>query len=429
MGWMMRSGKLSLWFFARGVFVFGCLFASAAPAIGLYNARSLGLGGSYTAVARGVEAPDWNPANLGLDFSRHHWSVSIFSAGVQAFNDSYSRSQYEQYNGKNISTARQDILNAINGGELNLFVDAEIALAGLAYKAFAFNIKALVFSKIELSRSLLELFLNGNSQNTSYDFAPVGGNGVALWKISYSAAKPIPLKGFQEAALGATINIYSGKSVFQVTRASGRITTHSDAISGGGEIVLRHALGGRGVGLDFGISGLIRDHWYISASISNIINHLKWQRQTRLFQYQFTLNETNIETLDNIARLDELYRTVKDTVKLNSFSTRLPEIFRLGMARIFNQWLFSIDYKQGLRDLAGASLNPELSAGVEYRLSRKLALRTGLVLGGDSGYACAIGLGSHFWIFYWDIGCSWIQALWPGNARGYAFAISSGLRF
>lgn len=428
LGWM-RNVNFSLWLFVVCGLLTGCLIKPVTPVFAIYNARSLGLGGNYTALARGIEAPAWNPANLGLDFSEHHWSIRILDAGVQAFNDSYTRSDYERYNGQDISAAKQEILNAIHGQELDLFANAELALPGLAYKAFAFNIQALVVTEVELSKSLFELGLLGNTHDNRLEFSPLGGNGIAIWKISYSAARPIRLKGFQEAALGATINLYSGKSVFQVSHARGHVQTQSDAFSASGEIVLRNSMGGRGVGLDLGISGLYADHWYLSASFANVLNRIKWQRQSRLFRYQFTLNEINFDAFEDITGTDDWYQTVKDTVALSAFSTQLPEIFRFGLARSFDRWLFAMDYKQGLRDLAETSLNPEIGAGIEFTSARKLALRAGLALGGDLGYACAMGVGIRFRIFYCDLGWRWIGAFWPANARGYAFAFSSGLRF
>ncbi|MDP2960382.1 MAG: hypothetical protein Q8N71_03060, partial [candidate division Zixibacteria bacterium] len=42
------------------------LWVDQSTPLGLSNARSLGLGGAYTAVARDNEAPLWNPANLSF---------------------------------------------------------------------------------------------------------------------------------------------------------------------------------------------------------------------------------------------------------------------------------------------------------------------------------------------------------------------------
>ena len=45
------------------------------------HARSLGLAGCYTTLASGIEAPFWNPANLG--FSQNpRFSLNFFSLGT-----------------------------------------------------------------------------------------------------------------------------------------------------------------------------------------------------------------------------------------------------------------------------------------------------------------------------------------------------------
>ena len=55
--------------FLKETCVLVSLFILCCIPAGLYGqmtARGLAMGGAYTALARGVHAPQWNPANLGL---------------------------------------------------------------------------------------------------------------------------------------------------------------------------------------------------------------------------------------------------------------------------------------------------------------------------------------------------------------------------
>ncbi|RKY84151.1 hypothetical protein DRP98_05615 [candidate division KSB1 bacterium] len=55
---------------------------SMVKAQGYSDARSLGMARAYTALARGVDAPLWNPANLKLPTSKK-FSLQLFSLGLR----------------------------------------------------------------------------------------------------------------------------------------------------------------------------------------------------------------------------------------------------------------------------------------------------------------------------------------------------------
>ncbi|MEJ2627340.1 MAG: hypothetical protein P8078_02110 [bacterium] len=77
------------------------------------NARALGLGGAYTALARGVDAPLWNPANLGLS-DNPKFSMTFIGAQAGAWNNSISLGMYNKYNGEYLTDSDiENILNSI----------------------------------------------------------------------------------------------------------------------------------------------------------------------------------------------------------------------------------------------------------------------------------------------------------------------------
>ena len=48
---------------------------------GISNARSVAMGGAYTAIARGIESPSWNPANLALS-GKNKYHFNLVSLGL-----------------------------------------------------------------------------------------------------------------------------------------------------------------------------------------------------------------------------------------------------------------------------------------------------------------------------------------------------------
>ena len=84
-----------------------------ASASGESHARSLGLAGCYTTLAYGIEAPFWNPANLGLP-QNSRFSFNFFSLGTRLGNNSFSLKDYNYYNGKFLTLSdKNKILNSI----------------------------------------------------------------------------------------------------------------------------------------------------------------------------------------------------------------------------------------------------------------------------------------------------------------------------
>ena len=93
------------------------MILSPTLVFGQLTARGLGMGGAYTALARGVHAPEWNPANLGLP-DNPKFSMSIFAIGTAINNNSFSLGDYNKYftMEKWNSNDIQEILDHIRAG-------------------------------------------------------------------------------------------------------------------------------------------------------------------------------------------------------------------------------------------------------------------------------------------------------------------------
>ncbi|MEE9554857.1 MAG: hypothetical protein V3W18_11215, partial [candidate division Zixibacteria bacterium] len=106
-------------------FAFSVLLTGVAYGWGESNPKAIGMGGAYTALARDLEAPYWNPANLGLSDGKG-FSINMFNVGVGLRNNSFSLADYNKYTGKFLTDSdKQDILNSIPSEGLALDALAE----------------------------------------------------------------------------------------------------------------------------------------------------------------------------------------------------------------------------------------------------------------------------------------------------------------
>ncbi|MFQ6094341.1 MAG: hypothetical protein ACE5OR_16985, partial [bacterium] len=148
----INGQKWRLGFWAILILVWNMVPTEACAFPGGSNARSGGLAGAYTALSRGVDAALWNPANLGLA-SPHRFSLNLVSAAVGLSNNSFSKSQYDLYNGAFWDSTRQEaILASIPSGGLKLNLDSEIQVLGFSYGPFAFTATGNIASDLVMAR-------------------------------------------------------------------------------------------------------------------------------------------------------------------------------------------------------------------------------------------------------------------------------------
>jgi hypothetical protein len=313
-----------------GFFVF-LLNGSSSASIGLNSARSVGMGGAYNALARGVEAHSWNPANLGLDYFQNRWSVTLFNVGMLAFNDTYAKYHYDQYNGQDITNEKQNILDAIKGDAINLGVEAEIDLLCVAYRAFSFHIQALTSSRAAIAKALIELPLLGNTRD--YNFTPLKGDGVFFWKVGYSGAFPLKIKWFRKATVGATFNYLIGRNAAQVLQSSGNFDT-AEFLRAAGDVKMRESTGGNGFSFDIGFSAVTKRAWYISASVQNVVSHLGWKKDVYEYHHAFNLKNVNLDSLISAGSIDDFYETTQIRLTSIIFPPGYRKYFGLGWQNV-----------------------------------------------------------------------------------------------
>lgn len=390
--------------------------------IGMSNPRSVAMGGAYTALARGVDAPAWNPANLALK-STKKYDFNLISFGFGFHNNSFNKSHYDLYNGSYLTEQdKQDILASIPAEGLRGNFDTEVQAFGLCFGNVALTASALGSSDFLLSKDIADLVLNGNQLDRVYEIGATDGEGYGVSSVALSVGIPVS----QKFAIGVSAKYLRGLVYGKVVQASSASYTDIDGLHGSGRVVIDHALGGNGLGLDLGAAASLNSSWTLSLSLANAINSIKWSNETRRFTYTFTVDSLSVEKIED-ADIDSVYRDSDETVDIESFSSSLPPQLRIGLGRVGKRLSFAFDYEQGLKKGVGISTTPRVAFGTELRLIGFLPLRGGVAAGGDRGLTTSAGFALDFSIFSWDFAVASRGGAFSG--RGMTFAFGWGFRF
>jgi len=393
---------------------------------GLSNARSVGMGGAYTALARGVEAPMWNPANLGLS-PRNKFSVNLLAFGVGLQNNSFSKSQYELYNGKYWDeTDKAAILASVPADGFRLDGVGEFQLLSLGVGMGAVSVSGMGWSDLRFDRDYVDFALNGNEFGRTYDFSQTDGRGGLVSGVGVSFGFPVRLTPARETTLGITVRLLKGWLYGEVLESEGSFKTTLDGASGEGRIRTRYATGGSGLAADLGAAADLGKRWYASLVWQNVVGSVKWTRETKEWEYRVVADTLTAESASGVDA-DSLIHTYETTRPIASFRTGIPSKLRLGLARTGRRLVLAFDVAQDLRQDATFHQGPRFSLGVELKPIGLLPLRAGLATGGRAGTTSSFGFGLHFWTLRFDAAVVNYGGLSAGKGKGLGFAF--GVKF
>ncbi len=401
------------------------LWTDQSTPLGLSNARSLGLGGAYTAVARDNEAPLWNPANLSFKDNRG-FSLNLISIGAFVENNAFSLNDYNQYNGKFWEDAdKNKILSQIPASGLKLNAQAEATALGLSIGSLSIVSWASGVSDLSFPKDPFELLLMGNQTNDTISLEGTSGEAYAYGVLSLSYGKSLYRKGEKEFGIGVNLKYLQGIIYQKVIKASGEVRVNEDQIEGESDLILHSATGGKGYALDLGIATKLSKKWSLSLFLSNPISRIKWDRETEEKGYEFQIDSLNLSNSeDDSVVLNEDYE--KD---IDPFITHLPLITKAGVAYKARKILLAFDWEQGFENGPGVSKTPKFSMGTELKLISFLPLRTGISFGGKEGLSLSGGFGLDFGAVFLDIGIANKKALLPDDSKGIGISLGCGLRF
>ena len=468
---------------AAGI-VTGMLTTQPAQAIGYGDTRprAMGLAGTYTAMARGVESLYWNPANLAL---KDGPKVSIPGLGGGSFvleNNSWSVSTYNDFNGNFIDDGiKDDMLADLDKEGLKFNSDTGVFIplvGGAAFllpwglsSAMAFDFRAGVEGQVP--RDMIEFMLRGNQfeseriedeRNPNYDIAEWDGESWGLAVFSWGFAKPwIPAQlepYVSQFAVGITLKGMGG-ALAEVTDSEGGFITRISGMQMNASGVTRSA-GGIGFGLDLGAVGVTKDgRTTVGLSLVNLLDVMNWSIKTRQDSVFVTAEGVSVTSFTGADGFDEIFdnpREVRlvdgrlDTVLENevdeaiwdsgdpvfhterdigSFSRSLPAMLRLGVAhKLIPSLTVAANYDQAFSSGMGIDSTPRISLATEYRLVDWFPLRFGLSGGGRAGRSSAIGISfgpftvERFQMELMEISLSNRGGFFPGSSQGFGVSLN-----
>ena len=381
------------------------LFAVAAQAD---SGTSLGMGECYSALARGVDALYWNPANLALKDGKNHGSLTLFSITAGLGNNSLNQSLYNEYfTDENKILSAEDVdrlLDNISDDGLKLESLTDVSLFSFAFGNFAFGFATTGVSESMVPKQMLELPLRGVSQQ-SYVFQPTGmaeaagkihlayGHTLARYKTLYVFNRPV--LDIDDIAVGVRVSYLFGLASFRTESATVNtyITNAGVGAQGSYSGVGSYPGGGRvpgsGLGLDLGFSVTTPRHYTFSIVLRNLYHRINWRNNTRAWTGElntgaprFIFGDNAISDLDG----DEIFT---DEELLNQeYATSRPTDVRIGLGWTGRHGMYALE--TGSRDQRFmAALGGGISRAIVHlygglRWCDGTYFHGGLGLGGDA---------------------------------------------
>jgi hypothetical protein len=400
------------------------VFSSSSFAQG-FNAVGLGMGNAFGAVARGVDAFTWNPANLALKYE-NRMELNLIGFNLNAANSTLSIDDYKRYftesghGGHWEEHEIEELLALIPEDGLDANGDVQANVLGLLFGRFGLSVQGIGKAIGVIPKSTLELYLKGNQEQfKEFSFKDFDGDGFSAVKFSLSLSHPIPMKKFfDEFGVGLNVNYYKGLAMAEVTKAEGSLVTTDNAIVSSMDVISRTGQGGTGFGLDLGAAGKIKDDWTVSMVLKNIFAGMTWSQQLEENRATFVVDSIKI---GDFGELDSLVET--STYAIEEFKTRIPLVFHFGIAYNLKENLtLALDLDQAFEDKLGYSDKAQIAVGVEYFPTSIVPLRAGMSIGGKYKYLFGLGTGLHIGFFHLDLAYAMHQAMWPTKSTGYSAA-------
>ena len=373
------------------------LILAVTTSAGQSTPRGVAMGGAYIGLAKGVDAARFNPANLGL-IDYHNTSLELVGVGASITNNSFTLGDYNKYTGAFLTgDDKEYILSRIPGEGLKLSVDVEAAALSASSGPFAFTITGVAAADINLSKDIFELALNGNASADTISVTGSYSEAVSYASAGISYGKPIYSAGTRQLSVGTTVKYLYGIATEEVVELEGLASTALTGFEGEGRMVIRTATGGSGYAVDLGAALKLNENYTIGAGIRNFLSHLTWNKNTEEHGYIFEFDTMTVDNMEDDYVVSDDY-----TLELESFSTTLPAVMTVGVAKHSGTLHWAVDWEQGFRLAAGASTNPRLAAGIELAPVSMFPLRAGFATGGGRNTAFSIGSGLHVPMFHVD---------------------------
>ena len=399
-------------------------FAMAAAQQLNTSAAAAGVGGNFSARARGYDAVAWNPANLGLP-GNPGFSITILPVTASFTLDPITlgdiKSVQDQKAPSTVPRAtRQAWLDKVTaaGGETG--TPSGGTNVAISAGPFALQLGMTFFGAVKLNPDAVQAILFGNVgpdgtvRTLSFQNSKYNAGGVTTAALSYGHAFGAHKEGDGILSFGATVKMIGGNIVSIGQDAGSNINANGGTISfpsvgtrsfqdckddsgqlktgctpmtgpGGG-------FSGNGLGADIGVSWL-RDKLGLSATIQNVFNSFSWDESLLAYRPgsgQFDVNgdTTNFD--------EQAFANAPASLKSAIANYKFKPTIAAGMAYELTRYMtISADARQQMAGDQEIVIGPKTSvgAGVEYRGIPMLSLRGGAdYITGGSAFSFGAGL-------------------------------------
>lgn len=400
------------------------ILPSNANSSGESSARALGMGGAHSALASGVNAARYNPANLGFtDFRKNE--IELIGFGANFSNNSFTLDDYNYYNGSFWTAQdKSDILAKIPDGGLTFKGNLTASAFSIALGSFVLTNEVSADAYVNLNKDIIDLVLNGNTFADTISFEGSYSEVLAYGATSLSYGKSIYSRGTRQIAVGASVKYIKGLGIEQVIEMDGAAVTMSTGFEGQGRLIANTATGGSGYGLDLGASVKLNDSYSAGISIKNFLSTITWNKGTEEHGYVFNFDTL---TLDNSS--GDFFVSDDYSAPIGEFKTSLPSVMTVGLAKTSGKLLWAVDWEQGFKLSSSTSTKPRIAAGIEWSGFSLLPIRTGFSTGGGKNTAFSFGSSLKLSFFYIDFAAVTGSSFSAGSTKGLNFAVASGINF
>jgi hypothetical protein len=406
------------------------LLILAGPCFGQLTAKALGMGLAYTAMARGVHAADWNPANLGLS-NNPPFGISFFSVGAGVGNNSFSINTYNDYATDSYwdSNEVNELLNMIPDDGLGVNVLADVHVLSFSAGRFALTLGMKAGASAFLDKTVLEIPLKGTEIGKTYSFDKMNASTLALGSVKLSYGSPVRVSFADSFAVGGSFHLDFGGGYGAVDTSRLSLEIGSFGFNIDGRYAAKAAAFGRGWGFDIGAAAKMNRHWTVSAGLFNILGTVKWSKEVKNVGGYVRGDSLSILDFTKDDK-DEENTVVQDsTWELDgtSFSRKTPVELHVGGLYEEGPYALTMDYVQGFHNQGWVSTKPRFAFGTEWRKIKWLPLRMGVVMGGRIGFGTSFGFGLRPGKFVLDIGVMNRGFILPNSSKGVFLAIEMGV--
>jgi hypothetical protein len=381
--------------------------ASAASAqLGNASTAATGMGGAFTALARGYNAVYWNPANLAMP-GNPGFSLTFGAIDGTAGLRPIDFAKVKPYSGKTIpsSVREQWMLDVEAEGAQRGNLGGGVTELGLSLGSLAFQVNTKISTSMDMSPGMTEAILFGNAGRDSVNHTVhnLGLAGTGLAASVYSAAgvsygMGMPFVPLPNLKIGVTAKYIVGHGVVlmqdQSSTIANDVTLDFPAITTDTTTIRDGKPSGSGMGLDLGAAWSVPGFRF-GASLQNIVSTFKWDTTTLVLRHgKAVFNSTGSAVNGDSLDKEFPYATAPQALKDQIVAQKFKPVLAAGLSF---DWLPKITVSADLRQQVGGGIErgPEsmVAAGAEMRWIPFIPLRGGVqMMTGGFGFSGGVGL-------------------------------------